>query len=77
MCMYVCVCVCVYVCTYVCMYKEGERALVTYQITERERAYIVASKASKASSTIVVKLVKVTNMLAKASSTQPLQSVIH
>jgi hypothetical protein len=59
------------------MYEEEERALITYLITGRDRAYILASKGSKASCTMVVKLEKVTNIIAKASSTQPLQSVIH
>jgi hypothetical protein len=40
------------------MYKEGERALITYLITWWERAYALASKASKASIKIVVKLEK-------------------
>ncbi len=48
------------------MYEEGERALITSLITGRDRAYILASKASKASCTMAVKLVKVTNILAKA-----------
>jgi hypothetical protein len=57
--------------------KEEERALITHLITGRESAYVLASKASKASSKIVVKRVQMENILAQASSTQPLQSVIH
>ncbi len=52
-----------------------ERESINYLINYR--AYILASKASKASSKPVVQLVKMTNILAKASSTQPLQSGIH
>jgi hypothetical protein len=40
---------------------------MTWLIIERERAYILASKASKASSKLVVKLVKMTNIPATAS----------
>jgi hypothetical protein len=49
---------------YVYIYKEGERELITYLITGRERAYILAIQASKAGGTIVVQLLKVTNILA-------------
>ena len=55
---YIHICICVYI------YKEGERELITYLITGRARAYILAIQASKASITIVVKLLKVTNILA-------------
>ncbi len=60
-------------CVCVCVMRERESInnIINY------RAYILASKASKASSKPVVQLVKMTNILAKASSTQPLQSVIH
>ncbi len=51
-----------------------ERTLITYLFTGREKANVLASKAS---STMVVNQVKSTNILAKVSSTQPLQSLIH
>ena len=50
-----------------------ERESINDLIKERERAYIRASKASKASSKLVVKLVKMTNIPAKVSSTRSLR----
>ena len=74
-CMYVFVCVCVCVIVCVCMYVyiyidryryryiKKDRALITYLIMGRERVYILASKASKTSSKIVVKRVKMKNII--------------